>query len=120
MDFFNIGGLELIFLLALTVMLVGPQKAIELTNQIAKFVASARRTINSVKDDLQSQLDEETADLKQIERDVRSAVGKETQVFRDARNVLREAENEAENSFEAAKEPDHSGDARTSVDERAD
>ena len=120
MDFLNIGGLELVFLLALTVMLVGPQKAIELANQIAKFVASMRRTINSVKDDLQSQLEEETADLKQIEQDVRSAVGKETQVFRDARNVLREAEDEAENSLKAVREPEGSDGERTSAEERAD
>jgi Sec-independent protein translocase protein TatA len=120
MDFFNIGGLELVFLLALTVMLVGPQKAVELTNQIARFVASMRRTVNSVKDDLQSQLDEETADLKQIEQDVRSVVGAETQVFRDARNVLREAEDEADNSLKAAKESDGSDRARTSAEERAD
>ncbi|MDP7619853.1 MAG: hypothetical protein QF652_06395 [Dehalococcoidia bacterium] len=120
MDFLNIGGLELVFLLALTIMLVGPQKAVEFANQIAKFVASMRRTINSVKDDLQSQLEEEAPDLKQIERDVQSAVGKETQVFRDARNLLREGEDEAENSLEVVREPEGSDGARTSAEDRVD
>ena len=100
MDFLNVGGLELLFLLALTVVLVGPQKAVELTNQIARFVAGVRRTVNSVKADFQEELDQETEGLRQVEREVRSTVQAETQTFRDARQALREAERVAEESLE--------------------
>jgi Sec-independent protein translocase protein TatA len=91
MDFLNVGGLELLFLLALAVVLVGPQKAVELANQVGSFVASMRRTLNSVKDDLQAQVNTETVGLKQIDRDLRETVDQETRVFREAQEMLREA-----------------------------
>ena len=117
MDFLNVGGLELLSLLALAVVLVGPQKAIELTTQIGKFVASMRRTLNSMKDDLQTQLDDETAGLKQIERDVREIVDQETQVFREAKDFLRDI---GDGSPDNAAQPDTSGRPSAPTEERDD
>ena len=100
MDFLNVGGLEFVFLLALAVVLVGPRRAVELTNQIARFVAGARRAINAVKAEVQDEIDRDTQGLRQAEREVRSTVQAETQTFRDARQALREAKETAEESLE--------------------
>ncbi len=118
MDFLNVGGLELVFLLALAVVLVGPQKAIELTNQIARFVAGARRTINSVKAEIQAEVDQGTEGLRQVERDVRSTVQEETETFRDARRALRDAEALAKGSLQPLEGTDGSVEPTAPEEER--
>ena len=120
MDFLNVGGLELVFLLALTVVLVGPQKAIELTAQIGKFVAGARRAVNSIKDDLQAQLEDETAGLKEIERGVQATVVRETEVFRAAQETLRDVADIAEGSIKDSSIPNSREDSSVPADEQRD
>ena len=71
MDFFNVGPLELLFLAGIAIIIVGPSRAAEIAGQIGQLVARARRTINSMTEDLRSQAQEETEPLRSARESVR-------------------------------------------------
>ena len=71
MDFLNVGGLELLFLAGLAIIIVGPSRAAEIAGEIGKLIARARRTINSMTEDLQQQAREETEPLRSARESVR-------------------------------------------------
>ena len=75
MDFLNVGGLELLFLAGLAIIIVGPSRAAEIAGEIGRIIASARRTINSMTEDLRTQAREDTEPLRSARdslRDVES------------------------------------------------
>ena len=71
MDFLNVGGLELLFLAGLAIIIVGPSRAAEMAGEIGRLIARARRTINSMTDDLQTQAREETEPLRSARESIR-------------------------------------------------
>jgi len=71
MDFLNVGGLELLFLAGLAIIIVGPSRAAEIAGEIGRLIARARRTINSMTEDLQEQAREETEPLRSARESVR-------------------------------------------------
>ena len=71
MDVFNIGGLELLFLVGIAIIIVGPARAAEIAGEIGRIVARARRTINSLTEDLRTQAREETEPLRSARESLR-------------------------------------------------
>ena len=71
MELLNVGGLELIFLLGFAIIIFGPQKAIELVGQIGRFVATLRRNLNMIQEDLRTQMREETQTLRETQQSLR-------------------------------------------------
>ena len=71
MDFLNVGGFELLFLAGLAIIIVGPSRAAEIAGEIGRLIARARRTINSMTEDLQTQAREETEPLRSARESVR-------------------------------------------------
>ncbi len=71
MDFLNVGGFELLFLAGLAIIIVGPSRAAEIAGEIGRLVARARRTINSMTEDLQTQAREETEPLRSARESIR-------------------------------------------------
>ncbi len=71
MDFLNVGGLELLFLAGLAIIIVGPSRAAEIAGEIGRLIARARRTINSMTDDLQTQARDETEPLRSARESIR-------------------------------------------------
>lgn len=76
MDFLNVGGLELLFLAGLAIIIVGPSRAAEMAGEIGRLIARARRTINSMTDDLQTQAREETEPLRSARESIRDVESK--------------------------------------------
>ena len=52
MEFLNIGSTELLFLLLIAILVVGPRRAAELASQGGRLMARLRREWNSVRRDL--------------------------------------------------------------------
>ena len=71
MELLNVGGLELIFLLGFAIIIFGPQKAMELVGQIGRFVATLRRNLNMIQEDLRTQMREETESLRETQQSLR-------------------------------------------------
>ncbi len=101
MDFLNVGGLELLFLAGLAIIIVGPSRAAEMAGEIGRLIARARRTINSMTEDLQTQAREETEPL------------------RSARDSIRDVESELRRPFNLREGRPNSGRAETSSEETA-
>lgn len=76
MDFLNVGGLELLFLAGIAIIIVGPSRAAEMAGEIGRLIARARRTINSMTDDLQTQAREETEPLRSARESIRDVESK--------------------------------------------
>ena len=109
MDVFNIGGLELLFLVGIAIIIVGPARAAEIAGEIGRIVARARRTINSLTEDLRTQAREETEPLRSARESLRDI---ETELRRpldipDARPNSGRADSSADASTdETAESPD--------------
>ncbi|HIQ02607.1 MAG TPA: hypothetical protein EYH30_10915 [Anaerolineales bacterium] len=52
MDFFNVGTSELVFLLLLAILLVGPKRAVELVQQVRRLAARLQREWAAVQRDV--------------------------------------------------------------------
>ena len=102
MDVFNIGGLELLFLVGIAIIIVGPARAAEIAGEIGRIVARARRTINSLTEDLRTQAREETEPL------------------RSARESLRDIETELRRPLDIPDARPNTGRADPSADATAD
>ena len=112
MDFLNIGGLELLVLLGLAIIIMGPARAAELAGEIGRMIAKARRTINVFTDDLRAQAREETESLRDVgdtlrglESDIRTQAREGTESVRGAGNTLRELESDLQTPLEADPSP---------------
>ena len=88
MDILNVSGLELFFLLALAIMLLGPQKAIDFARQAAKVMASFRRTMNLLKDDLRTEFAEEERAVRDAQRDLQDSINANATTIREAQVIL--------------------------------
>ncbi len=106
MDFLNVGGLELLFLAGLAIIIVGPSRAAEIAGEIGRLIARARRTINSMTEDLQTQAREETEPLRSAResvREVESRLRRPLDLSEPRRNSGR-----AEQSTEETTQPEES------------
>lgn len=56
MDFFNIGTGELVFLVLLAILLVGPKRAVELVQQTGRFAARLQKEWRSVQRDVMAEV----------------------------------------------------------------
>ena len=65
---FNIGGAELIVILLIAFVVVGPKDLPKIARALGRFVRSIRSMVEEVK--RETGLDELTSDLKTVERDV--------------------------------------------------
>jgi len=57
MDFLNIGSGELVLLILLAILVVGPKRAVELAQQAGRFVSSLRRQWYAVQRDLTAEVE---------------------------------------------------------------
>jgi Sec-independent protein translocase protein TatA len=101
MEFFNVGALEMVFLLGLAIIIIGPQKTVELAGQIGRIVANLRRNLNVLTEDLRSQLEDERRALRetkellaQVNTELRDA-DKEAQPQQQKQTVAPEQRNGA-------------------------
>ncbi len=108
MDFLNIGGLELLVLLGLAIIIMGPARAAELAGEIGRIIAKARRTINVFTEDLRTQAREETETLRDVgdaikglESDLRAQTREGTESLREASDSLRELESDLRQPLDA-------------------
>lgn len=58
MDFLNIGSGELVFLILVAILVVGPKQALELTQQVGRFIARLRREWDAVQRDVITEMRE--------------------------------------------------------------
>lgn len=109
MDFLNVGGFELLFLAGLAIIIVGPSRAAEIAGEIGRLIARARRTINSMTEDLQTQAREETEPLRSAResiRDVESRLRRPVDLSEPRRNSGRSEQSTAETtSSEQSEQP---------------
>jgi sec-independent protein translocase protein TatB len=82
---FNIGGAELIVILLIAFVVVGPKDLPKIARALGRFVRSIRAMVEEVK--RETGLDELTDDLKAVERDV-----KKTTDSMDPRRELQKAQ----------------------------
>ena len=68
---FNIGGAELIVILLIAFIVVGPKDLPKIARALGRFTRSIRSMVEEVK--RETGLDELTSDLKAVERDVKKA-----------------------------------------------
>ena len=69
---FNIGGMELLLILLVAFLIVGPKDLPKVARWIARVIKKARAYIDQFKDELG--LDEVEADVKQVGDEVKSVV----------------------------------------------
>ncbi len=56
MDFFNIGTGELVFLLLIAILVVGPKRAVELAQQSSRFLSRIQKEWRSVQQDVMAEV----------------------------------------------------------------
>lgn len=115
MDIFGIGPLELLVILVLILIFVGPQRLPEMAAQLGRFMRTARkmseevtREFTTTMKDLEQEYDEVRGEWKEVgqglEEDL-NAVNKElASADKDARKVLGEAKSAAEGPKQAGKD----------------
>ncbi len=62
MDFFGIGFLELLAILLVTLMVMGPQRLPQAAQRIGTILAQARRSIAEVRDTVMIEIDADLSD----------------------------------------------------------
>lgn len=88
---FNIGGAELILILLIAFVVVGPKDLPKIARALGRFVRYIRQMVEEVK--RETGLDEVAQDLKEVERDVRETV-KSVDVRQDAQKAQLEINSE--------------------------
>ncbi len=127
MEFFNIGTGEVVFLLILAILLVGPKRAVELVQQVSRFAARIQREwmavqrdvmreVSTIKDEtlkgvdpgLQKDIAGLQKDLAGLQKDANAgtqAVRKGMKGVSDALAVGQEGEHQARQSTPPPAEP---------------
>ena len=116
MDFLGIGPLELLVILVLILIVVGPGRLPQMAAQLARFIRTFRRyaadvtqDFNATMKELEEEYDDMQGEWKEVgqglEEGVR-AIGKEVEAAGDeAHKALKEADRETRKALEAAKPP---------------
>lgn len=101
---FNIGFSELILILLVAFVIVGPQDLPKVARTLGRWVRKMRVMFNEFKTEME--LDEAVDDLKQMEKDVKSALraADPTGDLRKAERELTDAVNSAKDAAEGRKE----------------
>jgi len=68
MDFFNVGTGELLFLVLLAILLIGPRRAVELVQQVRRLVASLQQEWEPVRREV-------VAEMQALQQETLAAVG---------------------------------------------
>lgn len=87
---FGVGPAELILIVFVAVLVVGPEKVPELARQAGRFLHRAKLMATATRDELRTELGPEFADLELRDLDPREMVRKQVM------EAMREAELEAE------------------------
>lgn len=102
MELLNIGGLELLFLLAFAIIIFGPQRAMELASQIGRIVATIRRNLNVIQQDIKAQVEDDTRALRDVQESVRDL---KTEITQSVNGALNEPDVKALQDGEATDSP---------------
>lgn len=103
MEFLGIGPLELLLILVITLLVVGPRRLPEMAAQLARAIRAARRYAAEVTSDLNEtmrDLEQEYGDMKGEWKEVGQGLDEAT---RDLNDGLRSADQEARRALEEAK-----------------
>ncbi len=116
MEFLGIGPLELLVILVLILIVVGPGKLPEMAAQLARFIRTFRRyaadvtqDFNATMKELEEEYDEMQGEWKEVgqglDEGVRAISSEVEAANREARKALEEADRETRKALEAAKPP---------------
>ncbi len=98
MDFLNIGSGEFVFLILLAILLVGPRRAVEWTQQASRFAARIRQEWLAVQRDVMRE-------VQAIQRETEEALRPSLQeVARDSQVLQQEGADAARSLQEVARE----------------
>ena len=98
MDFLNVGSGELVFLLLLAILLVGPKRAVEWVQQASRFAARIRQEWLAVQRDVMREvqaIQQETAaalqpTLQEVSQDSQAVQQEGAEALRSLQEVARE------------------------------
>lgn len=98
MDFLNVGSGELVFLVLLAILLVGPKKAVEWVQQASRFAARVRQEWLAVQRDVMREvqaIQQETANtlrptLQEVARDGQTVRQEGAEALQSLQEVARE------------------------------
>ncbi|MGC9083385.1 MAG: hypothetical protein ACP5ME_09425 [Anaerolineae bacterium] len=82
MDFLNIGSGEVIFLILLAILLVGPKRAVEWTQQASRFAARLRQEWLAVQRDVLREMQAIQRETEEVLRPSLQEVARDSQVLR--------------------------------------
>jgi sec-independent protein translocase protein TatB len=110
MDFFGIGPLELLVILAITLMVVGPKRLPEMAAELARFVRMVQKYANSVRQefsetmqDIEREYDDMKGEWKEIGQGLDDTVNPVTDTVKAASDGLAEDAKEAASSEPASR-----------------
>lgn len=87
---FGIGSTELLIILVVAIVVIGPKKLPEMMRTLGKGMAEFKRVSTDVKDTLDKEVRQAEEEIKKQEREVKEAAKKAA--FKDAESVLKEPE----------------------------
>lgn len=88
MEFLNIGPGELIFLVLLAILVVGPKRTVELMQQAGRLLARLQREWRTIQHDIMTEVRAVQSEVRSVESEVRSV---HTEVGAVQREVALEA-----------------------------
>ena len=88
---FDFGFWELAIVMVVTLLVVGPERLPALAGQIGRWVGKAKRMIESVRSDIESEI--KAAELKEILEKQQNEIG-------ELKEMLKDTQNEIEKDFE--------------------
>ena len=88
---FDFGFWELAIVMVVALLVVGPERLPALAGQIGRWVGKAKRMIESVRSDIESEI--KAAELKEILEKQQNEIG-------ELKNMLKDTQNEIEKGFE--------------------
>ena len=95
---FDFGFWELTIVMIVALLVVGPERLPALAGQIGKWVGKAKRIVQSVRSDIESEI--KAAELREILEKQQSEIG-------ELKEMLKDTQNEIEKEFEIEDEEDN-------------
>lgn len=100
---FDIGFWEIIILVLVALLVVGPERLPGLARELGRFVGKARRFINSVRSDIEQEL--QTEELRKMLKDQDKEIRELRTMMQETEETLREDIQETEAAIRGDKEP---------------
>ncbi|MEM7401897.1 MAG: Sec-independent protein translocase protein TatB [Pseudomonadota bacterium] len=95
---FDFGFWELAIVMVVALLVVGPERLPALAGQIGRWVGKAKRMIESVRSDIESEI--KAAELKEILEKQQNEIGELKEMLKDTKNEIEKDFNEIEKDFE--------------------